>query len=103
MPDITRRTALASRSRALRSQANSLVDRLLDNGLKSMVRVSILHPLDDVDSLFLGDPVNRPSMEVNEDMWLSNTESVLALAEQEYERIAKLITQYGGPTNARTA
>jgi hypothetical protein len=52
--------------------------------------------------LFLGDPANRPSMEVNEDMWLSNTESVLALAEQEYERIAKLITQYGGPSNART-
>ena len=71
------------------------MDQLLDNGLKSMVRVSLLHPLDDVDSLFLGDPASRPSMDVNEDMWLNNTESVLALAEQEYERLTRLISQYG--------
>ena len=102
MPDTKRRTALANRSRALRNNANSLMEQLPDNGLKSMVRVSILHPLDDVDSLFLGDPTNRPSMDVNEDMWLNNTESVLALAEQEYERLRKLISQYGGPQNVRT-
>ena len=102
MPDTTRRMALANRSRTLRSNANSLMDRLQDNGLKSMVRVSVLHPLDDVDSLFLGDPPAGPSLEVNEDMWLSNTESVLSLAEQEYQRLAMLISHYGGPSNART-
>lgn len=102
MPDITRRTALATRSRALRSQANSLVDQLQDQSLKSMVRVSILHPLDDVDSLFLGDATGRPSVEVNEDMWLNNTESVLLMAEREYERLNHLIVEYGGPQSART-
>lgn len=102
MPDTTRRMALANRSRALRNNANSLMDQLQDNGLKSMVRVSILHPLDDVDSLFLGDPANRPSVELTEDMWLNNTEFVLARAEQEYERLDTLIAQYGGAENART-
>jgi hypothetical protein len=102
MPDTERRTALANRSRALRNNANSLMDQLRDNGLKSMVRVSILHPLDDVDSLFLGDPTDRPSMDVNEDMWLTNTECVLALAEQEHERLKRLISQYEGPKNVRT-
>lgn len=102
MPDTTRRTLLANRSRALRNNANSLMDQLQDNGLKSMVRVSLLHPLDDVDSLFLGDPANRLSVEVNEEMWLNNTEFVLALAEQEYERLTKLISQYGRPKNVRT-
>ena len=102
MPDTTRRMALANRSRALRNNANLLMDHLQDNGLKSMVRVSILHPLDDVDSLFLGDPPNRPSAEVNEEMWLNNTEFVLTRAEQEYERLDKLIANYGGPNNVRT-
>jgi hypothetical protein len=102
MPDTTRRFALANRSRALRSNANGLMDRLQDNGLRSMVRVSVLHPLDDIDGLFLGDPGNRPSMAVNEDMWLNNAEFVLTLAEREYERLDKTIGQYGGPENVRT-
>ena len=102
MSDMTRRTALASRSRALRGQANSLMDQLQDNGLRSMVRVSILHPLDDVDSLFLGDPGSRPSMEVNEEMWLNNTESVLSITEREYERLNDLFAKYGGPQSAKT-
>ena len=102
MPDTTRRFALANRSRALRSNANALMDGLKDKGLKSMVRVSVLHPLDDIDGLFLGDPENRPSMPVNEDMWLNNVEFVLALAEREYERLDKIIAEYGGPRNVRT-
>lgn len=102
MSDTTRRRALVSRSCALRSQANSLMAQLRDNGLKAMVRVSVLHPLDDVDSLFLGDPTNRPSMESNEDMWLNNTEVVLLNAEREYERLSILIAQYGGPQIAKT-
>jgi hypothetical protein len=102
MPDTSRRFALANRSRALRSNANALMDCLNDNGLKSMVRVSVLHPLDDIDGLFLGDPENRPSMAVNEDMWLTNAEFVLTLAEQEYERLQKTIATYGGQKNVRT-
>lgn len=102
MPDTTRRFALANRSRALRSNANALVEGLKDNGLKSMVRVSVLHPLDDIDGLFLGDPKNRPSMAVNEDMWLNNADFVLTLAEREYDRLDKTIAEYGGPKNVRT-
>ena len=102
MPDTTRRTKLASRSRTLRSQANSLMDQIRDNGLKSMVRVSVLHLLDDVDSLFLGDPTNMPSLETNEDMWLNNTEVVLLNAEREYNRLNELIAKYGGPQTAKT-
>lgn len=41
-------------------------------------------------------------MDVNEDMWLNNTEFVLALAEQEYTRLTALISQYGGPKSVRT-
>ena len=95
MPDTTRRFGLAKRSRTLRSNANALMDCLKDNGLKSMVRVSVLHPLDDIDGLFLGDPANRPSMAVNEDMWLDNAEVVLTLAEREYERLNKTIAECG--------
>ena len=102
MPDISRRFALANRSRALRSNANVLMDCLKDNGLKSMVRVSVLHPLDDIDGLFLADPERRPSMAVSEDTWLNNAEFVLTLAEREYERLDKTIAAYGGPENART-
>ena len=102
MPDLKRRTALANRSRSLRNQANALVEQLQDNGLRSMVRVSVLHPLDDVDSLFLGDPASRPSMDVNEDLWLNNTESVLSIAERECDRLSKLIGEYGGPQSVRT-
>jgi hypothetical protein len=58
------------------------MDCLKDNGLKSMVRVSVLHPLDDIDGLFLGDPENRPSLAVNEDTWLNNAEFVLTLAKR---------------------
>jgi hypothetical protein len=78
------------------------MDCLQDNGLKSMVRVSVLHPLDDIDGLFLGDPASRPSIVVNEDMWLSNAEFVLNLAEREYERLHRTIAEYGGPKNVRT-
>jgi hypothetical protein len=99
MPDTTRRFALANRSRTLRSNANALMDGLKDNGLKSMVRVSVLHPLDDIDGLFLAHPENRPSMAVNEDMWLSNAEFVLTLAEREYERLDKAIAGYKDPEN----
>jgi len=52
---------------------------LKDNGLKSMVRVSVLHPLDDIEGLFINDQENKPSMAVNEDMWLNNAEFVLTL------------------------
>ena len=102
MPDTTRRFALASRSRILRGHANALMDCLEDNGLKAMVRVSVLHPLDDIDGLFLGNPENRPSVSVNEDMWLNNADFVLSLAEREYERLEKTIAKYGGPKNVRT-
>jgi hypothetical protein len=102
MPDTTRRFALANRSRTLRSNANALMDCLKDNGLKSMVRVSVLHPLDDIDGLFLGDPENRPSLALNEDMWLDNADFVLTLAEREYDRLDKTIAEYGGPKNVRT-
>jgi hypothetical protein len=102
MPDTTRRFALANRSRTLRSNANALMDCLTDNGLKSMVKVSVLHPLDDIDGLFLGDPESRPSVSVNEDMWLNNAEFVLSLAEREYERLDKTIAEYGGSKNVRT-
>ena len=102
MPDTTRRFDLSSRSRTLRSNANALMDCLKDSGLKSMVKVSVLHPLDDIDGLFLGDPENRPSVSVNEDMWLNNAEFVLSLAEREYERLEKTIAEYGGPNNVRT-
>ncbi len=102
MPDTARRFALANRSRTLRSHANALMDCLKDNGLKSMVRVSVLHPLDDIDGLLLGDPENRPSMAVNEDMWLNNAEFVLTLAEREYERLDKTIAEYGGPKHVQT-
>jgi len=67
-----------------------------------MLRVSVLHPLDDVDSLFLGDPSSRPGLAANETMWLDNTAIVLSLAEQEFARLSKLIDQYGGPQNVRT-
>lgn len=102
MPDTKRRTALANRSRALRNNANSLMEQPQDNGLKSMVRVSVLHPLDDVDCLFLADPTYSPSMETNEDLWLNNTEVVLLNAEREYDRLNKLIANYGGLQTART-
>lgn len=102
MPDTTRRLALANRSRAVRSMANALMDCLEDNGLKSMVKVSVLHPLDDIDGLFLGDPGNRPNMAVHEDMWLNNAEFVLAIAERECERLVETIAKYGGPKSVRT-
>lgn len=102
MLDTTRRFALASRSRTLRTKANELMDHLRDNGLKVMVRVSVLHPLDDIDGLFLGDQENRPSMAVHEDMWLNNAELVLTLAERECERLNETIGGYGGPENVRT-
>ena len=102
MLDTKRRFALASRSRTLRTKANKLMDHLRDNGLKAMVRVSVLHPLDDIDGLFLGDPEHRPSMAVHEDMWLNNAEVVLAIAERECERLSKTIAAYGGPENARS-
>jgi 23S rRNA-/tRNA-specific pseudouridylate synthase len=78
------------------------MDHLRDNGLKAMVRVSVLHPLDDIDGLFLGDPKNRPSMAVHEDMWLKNAETVLTIAEREYARLDKTIAAYGGPENVTT-
>ena len=78
------------------------MDHLTDNGLKAMVSMSVLHPLDDIDGLLLGDAARRPSMAVHEDLWLSNAERVLTLAEQEYDRLDQIIAAYGGPENVRT-
>jgi hypothetical protein len=57
----------------------------------------VLHPLDDIDGLFLGAPEVRPSSPRNEDMWLNNAEQVLNLAERECARLEALIDAYGGP------
>lgn len=102
MPDLNLRLSLASRSRSLRTRANAFMEQLHDAGLKAMLKVSVLHPLDDVDSLFLGDPDNQPSVDAHEDMWLSNTDAVLAMAEREFERLKNLIAKYGGTESART-
>lgn len=102
MPDTERRAALMARSRSLRTRANATVDRLKDNGVRTMMKVSVLHPLDDIDGLFLGAPEARPSSPVNEDMWLSNAEQVLSVAENEYARLEALISVYGGPERIRS-
>lgn len=102
MPDIARRDSLIARSRSLRTRANATMERLNDNGVRTMVRVSVLHPLDDIDGLFLGAPEARPSSPRNEDMWLSNAEQVLSLAENECARLEAFINHYGGPEQIRS-
>lgn len=99
MPDIKRRTALMARSRALRTRAHATMERLKDDGVRTMMRVSVLHPLDDIDGLFLGAPETRPSSPINEEMWLKNAEQVLSLAENEHVRLEALLSAYGGPDN----
>jgi hypothetical protein len=102
MPDTERRAALMARSRSLRTRANATMERLKDSGVRTMMKVSVLHPLDDIDGLFLGAPDTRPSSPVNEDMWLNNAEQVLSLAENECARLETLITTYGGPERIRS-
>lgn len=102
MSDTERRAALMARSRSLRTRANATMDRLKDNGVRTMMRVSVLHPLDDIDGLFLGAPDARPSSPVNEDMWLNNADQVLTVAENEYARLEALISAYGGPDHLRS-
>jgi len=102
MPDIKRRANLTARSRSLRTRANATMERLKDDGVKTMLRVSVLHPLDDIDGLFLGAPDIRPSSPVNEPMWLSNAEQVLSVAERELARLETLINDYGGPDQIRS-
>ena len=102
MPDTERRAALMARSRSLRTRANATMERLKDSGVRTMMKVSVLHPLDDIDGLFLGAPDTRPSSPVNEDMWLNNADQVLSVAEHEYARLEALISAYGGPDNIRT-
>jgi hypothetical protein len=102
MPDTERRAALMARSRSLRTRANAVMESLRDNGVRTMMKVSVLHPLDDIDGLFLGAPDARPSSPVNEDMWLNNAEQVLNVAENEYVRLEALIRAYGGPDDIRS-
>ena len=102
MPDIARREGLMGRSRSLRTRANATMERLKDNGVKTMMKVSVLHPLDDIDGLFLGAPDARPSSARNEDMWLDNADKVLNLAERECARLEELIDTYGGPEQIQT-
>lgn len=102
MPDTERRAALMARSRLLRTRAHAIMERLKDNGVRTILRVSIFHPLDDIDGLFLGAPDARPSSPAHEDMWLNNAEQVLALAEREYARLDALIGDYGGPERITT-
>ena len=99
MPDTERRAALMTRSRSLRTRANATMERLKDDGVRTMMKVSVLHPLDDIDGPFLGAPDVRPSLPVNEDMWLNNAEQVLGVAENEYSRLEALINAYGGPSH----
>lgn len=102
-PDTERRAALMARSRSLRTRANATMERLKDNGMRTMMKVSVLHPLDDIDGLFLGAPDARPSSPINEDMWLNNAEQVLNVAENECARLEALINAYGGPDHIRSA
>jgi hypothetical protein len=101
-PDTERRAALMARSRSLRTRANVTMERLKDNGVRTMMKVSVLHPLDDIDGLFLGAPDARPSSPVNEEMWLNNADQVLSVAEHEYARLEALISAYGGPDQIRS-
>jgi hypothetical protein len=94
MPDAERRAALMARSRSLRTRANATMERLKDNGMRTMMKVSVLHPLDDIDGLFLGAPDARPSSPVNEEMW--------SVAEHECARLEALISAYGGPDQIRS-
>ena len=102
VPDTERRAALMARSRSLRTRANATMERLKDNGVRTMMKVSVLQPLDDIDGLFLGAPDARPSSPVNEEMWLNNADQVLSVAEHEYARLEALISAYGGPDHIRS-
>lgn len=101
MPDTERRASLMARSRALRTRANATIERVKDGQVQTMMKVSVLHPLDDIEGLFLGAPEARPASTVNEDMWLDNAERVLGVAEGEYKRIEEMIKAYGGPDHIR--
>jgi hypothetical protein len=75
--DTERRAELMARSRSLRVRTNATMERLNDNGVRTMMKVSVLHPLDDIDGLFLDAPDARPSTLVDEDMWLNSASLVL--------------------------
>ena len=101
MPDIERRTAMLSRARALRTDAEHLIARCKDAGAKSLVEQMVLHHLDDVEGFFLSEPNSRPSLATYENMWLDNAEMVLGWGEQSFASLLRQFDAYGGPENVQ--
>ena len=97
MPETTRRSALLARSKALRLRAETFKGRLKDARMKDWVTITVLHPLDDVDRFFLGDPESRPSEATWETMWVDSAENILGLAEKGFAAFEKQVASFGGP------
>ena len=101
MPDMARREALVARSKALRERAQDFYDRLQDDRAREFTRTLVLNALDDVDGFFLGDPKNRPELEMWEGMWLENADRMLTIAEDWFNKFESQVKQFGGPENVR--
>jgi len=69
MPDHARRANLLARAKDLRSKTDSLISKCHDDRVKRMVKRSVTHWVDDVESYFLG----QHSDEHSESAWLNSS------------------------------
>src|SRR5437899_6310934 len=102
MPDTPRRSALQSRAETLRRATDTLSGKLVDQAMKDLIRRAVIYPLNDVQTLFLGDAHSRPSAPTFETRWLDFAEIVLRGAEEQFRSLSETIDKYGGPENMRT-
>ncbi len=99
MPDTARRDQLLARSKDLRERATVFSRRLKDERAREFVQRMVFNHLDDVDTLFLGAPRERPSTAVWESTWLDTAATVLKIAEDAFTKFEQQAERYGGPEN----
>ncbi len=102
MPDTQRRSALSSRAKAIRVAAETLIESVVDQDVKDLMRRLVIFPLDDVQNFFLVDPSVHPSSADYESRWLDHAGLLLRGAEDQFQELQITIKAVGGPEKVRT-
>jgi hypothetical protein len=92
VPDLSRRAALLARSQALRVKAEAYVAHLNDRQAKEFITGFVIYRLDAIEEFWLADRATWPEYET---IWLHNTETLLGLAERNFEHYEQFFAKFG--------
>src|SRR5688500_2872742 len=100
MSDHTRRSSLEARAKALRQKAEAFRARCADDGAKQLVTQMVLHHIDDVERLLLGES-SRNLNPGFAPVWWQGAEQTMGMGEEGLASLEKQFAQFGGPEKVK--